>query len=535
MSFPRSHRRVAAVVCAAGIAAFAGTPAAWASSRGAQSSTTPDGLLGTTTTSTSTTSTTKPPSTTTSTTSTTVPPKSKGGVPNVPVGGPPTTKPPPNTPPPPPPDPGPILTAVDSDLSQLAAIKDYPEAVTAVADGQQSVTLAAAGVQSALAAHAQAQAAQKVAQSHVGSAQERVKNLAIAAYMGLGYATPAGQAAAGDGGTVSTPGGLTGTDLADADEMLTLVAQHDRANLADTHRLLKQAEKATQAAGTVVAQARANLVSAQAALQGRQQALALLTKAATTPGAAANVIGTTSAADGSGLSGSGLAALGAPSTTLAAQTSAATSVPNPTSPSILGPPTLTGAEMAAWFASTSKKPNITVPMAQLAQDYQQSGQATAVRDDVAFAQSVVETGFFSFPSYGQLTAKDNNFAGIGACDSCAHGWSFKDAATGVSAQMELLEAYASTKAVPTPLVGNVGIGGCCQTWMALAGKWASSLTYGIEVMTIYHQMLSWVIPQRLVSAGLLAPPPAQAKGPTLAQLPDSKPATTTTTKPPAKH
>jgi hypothetical protein len=56
--------------------------------------------------------------------------------------------------------------------------------------------------------------------------------------------------------------------------------------------------------------------------------------------------------------------------------------------------------------------------------------------------------------------------------------------------------------------------------MALAGKWASSLVYGISIMTIYHHMLAWVIPQRLVAAGLLAPmAPAPAKGPTRATLP----------------
>ena len=86
--------------------------------------------------------------------------------------------------------------------------------------------------------------------------------------------------------------------------------------------------------------------------------------------------------------------------------------------------------------------------------------------------------------------------------------------------MELLEAYASPTPVPTPLVGPVGVGGCCPTWMALAGKWASSLAYGISIMTIYHQMLTWVIPQRLVAAGLAAATaPAAAKGPTLAPIP----------------
>ena len=41
---------------------------------------------------------------------------------------------------------------------------------------------------------------------------------------------------------------------------------------------------------------------------------------------------------------------------------------------------------------------------------------------VAFAQSILETGYFSFPGGGQLVPSDNNFAGIGACDSCAAGW-----------------------------------------------------------------------------------------------------------------
>ena len=175
---------------------------------------------------------------------------------------------------------------------------------------------------------------------------------------------------------------------------------------------------------------------------------------------------------------------------------------------------MTGAELAAWFASTGHKANTTVPMVQLAADYQAAGKATGVRDDLAFAQSIVETGYFSFPSYGQLTAKDNNFAGIGACDSCATGWSFSSAANGVGAQLELLEAYASTKPVKTPLLpGNVGVGGCCQTWVQLAGVWASSIVYGISILTIYNQMLSWIIPKRLIAAGLEKAPAAAAPAP----------------------
>jgi hypothetical protein len=175
------------------------------------------------------------------------------------------------------------------------------------------------------------------------------------------------------------------------------------------------------------------------------------------------------------------------------------------SPSILGPSVLDGAELAQWFASTGFKANATVTMTQLAADYETAGRATGVDYDVAFAQSVVETGWFSFPSYGQVTPQYNNFAGIGACDTCAHGWSFKTALQGVEAQMELLDAYASPEQVPTPLIGPVGIGGCCTTWISLAGTWATSLTYGISIMTVYNEMLAWIIPQRLTAIGLGPP------------------------------
>jgi hypothetical protein len=180
--------------------------------------------------------------------------------------------------------------------------------------------------------------------------------------------------------------------------------------------------------------------------------------------------------------------------------------PAPVSPTIMGTPVLTAAELAGWFASTGHPANVTVPMARLADDYLAASQTEGVRGDVAFAQSVIETGYFGFPTAGQLVAADNNFAGIGACDTCAHGWSFPDAKTGVDAQLQLLHAYASTTPVPTPLVGRVSVVGCCQTWLALTGVWASAPAYGYEVLTIYRQMVDWALFPRLVAAGLAQQP-----------------------------
>jgi hypothetical protein len=486
-------------------------------------------------------------------------------VPKVPVGGPPTTKPAKGAKPAPPPNPGPILAAVRTDLSQLTAIQAYRTARADVASSQQGVTAATAGVQTAFAGQAAAGAAERAATGRVGLASYRLRNMAIAAYMGLGYFTPAagpqGLGPNGDG-TVSTMGGLTGTQLADTQEMLRLVALHERHDVDQSRLLLRQTRQASADASRVATAARASLTRAQSGLARSRQTLALVTRAATNPASAAglNLValaggpGASEYAGGSGAGGSagtgtaggavssppvptppaaGLSALAATPTSSAAPAatagrSAVDAATNPgatKSPTVLGRSVLDAAELARWFASTRHQANTTVPLGQLAADYIKAGQATGVRADIAFAQSVVETGFFSFPAYGQLTPKDNNFAGIGACDTCAHGWSFKNALTGVEAQLELLAAYASPKPVPTPLIGPVGIGGCCPTWIDLAGTWASSLTYGIAIMTVYHQMLSWLIPQSLVSAGLLAPP-----------KPPATPASTPTTSgAPARH
>jgi hypothetical protein len=464
--------------------------------------TTPPPTTTTTKAPTTTTTTTRPPVTTT----TTKPKPTRKGVPNVPVGAPPQ---PPAKPGSPPPNPAAVLEEVQADLAQLTAIDDYAQARAVVANSQQAVTLAAAALQRTMTAQSAAQGTEQADQDDLALAASRVRDLALAAYMGLGYLTPAAGPQAvqqSQTGTVTSPGGLTGAAAIDAVEMLRIVAQRERHDLQVSRVAVKHDEHATQAAGQEVGAARANVLAAQSALAGTEQTLALITRAATTPGLAAslNLPGGLLAGNGATIA----PASAATTTTVAASSPGALgSSSGPPSPSILGPSVLSGSELARWFASTGRKAHTTVPMPVLANDYALAGQRTHVRADLAFAQSIVETGFFAFPAGGQLTPKDNNFAGIGACDSCAHGWSFPDALTGVTAQMQLLDAYASPIQVSTSLIGDIGIGGCCPTWMELAGTWASSLEYGISIMTIYHQMLAWLIPQRLVAAGLIPQPP----------------------------
>ncbi len=113
---------------------------------------------------------------------------------------------------------------------------------------------------------------------------------------------------------------------------------------------------------------------------------------------------------------------------------AATSATSP----ILGPSRLTAKQMADYVVAQHYTTNITVPIQVLAQIYLDEGARTGVRGDVAFAQSILETGGFANPG---SAATDNNFAGIGWCDSCAHGFDFPDAKTGVRAQLQLLRIY----------------------------------------------------------------------------------------------
>jgi hypothetical protein len=161
---------------------------------------------------------------------------------------------------------------------------------------------------------------------------------------------------------------------------------------------------------------------------------------------------------------------------------------------------LSPSEMVAWFEGTHRRARITVSMLQLAQDYIEEGTAAGVRGDIAFAQSILETGSFYFPDGGQLTPTDNNFAGMDACDSCAHGRGFPDARTGVRAQLQQLRVYADPTVTnasfnPPPVVANLDqhhLKGRVPTWNGLTHTWATADTYGDRILQIYAQMLGWL-------------------------------------------
>jgi hypothetical protein len=172
---------------------------------------------------------------------------------------------------------------------------------------------------------------------------------------------------------------------------------------------------------------------------------------------------------------------------------------------IRGPSFLTADELVAFVASRGHHPRLTVSLRELAQLYVDEGRAEIVRGDVAFAQSILETGWFEFPDGGLVHWTDNNFAGIGACDSCEHGFRFETAQLGVRAQIQALRIYVDRTVGPAtlahpPVLSNrmfrLGFRGDVQSWWDLTGTWATGANYGNHLYNLYLQMVEFALARR---------------------------------------
>jgi hypothetical protein len=97
---------------------------------------------------------------------------------------------------------------------------------------------------------------------------------------------------------------------------------------------------------------------------------------------------------------------------------------------------------------TSRNPKLDARYRDIAALYKRHGEALAIRWDYAFFQMLLETNNLTFT--GDVRAKQNNFAGIGATGGGVPGESFKDVSAGVLAQIQHLVAYSGQR-VDTPV------------------------------------------------------------------------------------
>ncbi len=165
-------------------------------------------------------------------------------------------------------------------------------------------------------------------------------------------------------------------------------------------------------------------------------------------------------------------------------------------PSIMGTSVVSAVDMAA-FVQSRGHPHPSVDLVQLARAFLVEGDLEGVRGDIAFVQAIIETGWFSFHN-SMVDPEDHNYAGIGACDSCSDGFGYPTMELGVRAQIQLLAAYAqpgiTSADYARPAVRTVperlGVRGCCGTWMALSGVWATGPGYGQKILKLYNELLA---------------------------------------------
>ena len=168
-------------------------------------------------------------------------------------------------------------------------------------------------------------------------------------------------------------------------------------------------------------------------------------------------------------------------------------------------------ELSAWFAGQNHASRANAPLDDLTGWFISEGAAEGVRGDMAFAQAVVETGYFANPD----TVNGNNFAGIGHCDTCPSGFVFADVQSGVRGQIQLLKSYVEDKPIyVNPLVDSRlrGPAGCCQNWTELTHVWASDPNYGPVILGVYEKLLTYVVMTRTANGG--QPPPPRVVPPT---------------------
>jgi murein DD-endopeptidase MepM/ murein hydrolase activator NlpD len=158
------------------------------------------------------------------------------------------------------------------------------------------------------------------------------------------------------------------------------------------------------------------------------------------------------------------------------------------SPTIIGPSSLTGEQLAAWYRHSNRpdpQPTVGYTIDQLANLYIAEADAETIRGDLAFVQTVLETGGFT-----NSDSAIYNFAGIGHYDNAASGFAYASAQEGIRAQMQLLKRFALGNDVPlaNPPIGP-NAGARATTWRQLAGTWATDPGYWTSISTLYQSAL----------------------------------------------
>ena len=178
---------------------------------------------------------------------------------------------------------------------------------------------------------------------------------------------------------------------------------------------------------------------------------------------------------------------------------------------IMGNAVATAEQMKAYLKA--KNPGVAQSVLDMVPLYLSEGKAEGVRGDIAFAQSCLETGNFTF-SGSAVTLSQNNFCGMGVTSNGMKGNSFGTPQLGIRAQVQHLKAYASTDALKNACIDprfKYVTRGCAEyaEWLGQkenpAGKgWAAGAGYGGKILSILKGILG-------TAGGAPKPAPAETE------------------------
>ena len=163
---------------------------------------------------------------------------------------------------------------------------------------------------------------------------------------------------------------------------------------------------------------------------------------------------------------------------------------------IAGTATATAAQMVAYIKSVN--PNVAKSVINMIPLYLSEGRTEGIRGDLAFAQSCLETGNFTFKG-SAVTLDQNNFCGMGVTRNGMKGSSFSTPQMGIRAQVQHLKAYANKEALVNACVDprfKYVTRGCIPHVEILGiqenpqrNGWSAGKNYGGQILDILSRIL----------------------------------------------
>ena len=144
-------------------------------------------------------------------------------------------------------------------------------------------------------------------------------------------------------------------------------------------------------------------------------------------------------------------------------------------------------------------PNVAQSVLDMIPYYLSEGRAEGIRGDIAFAQSCLETGNFTFTG-SAVTLEQNNFCGLGVLENSMKGAAFDTPQLGIRAQIQHLKAYANSAPLQNDCIDprfHLVTRGAAPTVQYLGIQenpqgygWAAGADYGVKILNILENILA---------------------------------------------